>query len=332
MNRDGVAWKVGLFVVVGLVLLAVLLLAFSKGIGFGTPHYNVILATSNVGGIKPGANVLMSGVQVGKVQRLSLTDDGKTARIFLDVYSNYRIDTTARFNIDSMGFLGDAYVSITLTNFTGATLTNGAQVTCLPPFDMQEMARSAVGFINRIDITAERLNDAMGKLNNTLLSDQSLSNATMAVSTFRDVSDHALTAVDDIHKLFATNSAPVAEAITNLVYFSSHINSVADEIDALILTNRADITEVFKNFQAASVTIRDITTGIQAGHGLVGALFKDEKASANFSDLLAQLNSTGTNLDILTGRINSNGLWSVLWKEKQSRQTRKEDAAHTAKH
>ena len=324
MNRDRTAWKVGLFATMGLVLVAVLLMAFSKGIGLGTRHYTVILVTSNVGGIKHGANVLISGVPVGKVERLLLSDDGKTAKIFLAIFARFNIRTNAQFNIDSMGFLGDAYVSITPrdTNPKDTTielLKDGAEVTCMPPFNMQEVTRSVVGFIARIDITAQKLNDAMTRLNNTLLSDSSLSNATIAVGTFRTVSDHALTAVDDIHALFATNSAPVAQAVTNLVQFSSHVNSIADEIDAMIATNRSDIAEVVRNFQAASTTIREIAKGAEAGQGLVGALLKDETVRTNFASLLVQFTSVGTNLDILTGRINTNGIWSALWKPKPAK-------------
>ncbi len=316
MNGDRTSWKVGLFAVVGLVLFAALMLAFGKGIGLGSSRYSLIVNTSNVGGIKKGANVLMSGVPVGKVSRLSLSEDGSQARIYLDIYSRYQIHTNTEFNIQSMGFLGDAYVAINPTNFVGGFLKDGDEVSCQPPFDMQVMARSAVGFINRIDITAEKLNEAMGRLNSTLLSDESLSNATAAVATFRNVSDHSLTAVDDLHKLFATNSAPVAVAVSNLVAFSDHINSVADQLDALLLTNRASVGEVVNNFQAASKTVREIAAQAQAGQGVVGAILKDARLRSDFVDMVARFNSVGTNLDAITGRINSNGIWSALWKPK----------------
>jgi hypothetical protein len=91
---------------------------------------------------------------------------------------------------------------------------------------------------------------------------------------------------------------------------------VADQLDGLLLTNRANVGEVVDNFQAASKTIRQIAAQAQAGEGVVGALLKDEKLRADFSAMIARFNSFGTNLDIISGRIRSNGIWSALWKPK----------------
>jgi phospholipid/cholesterol/gamma-HCH transport system substrate-binding protein len=321
MSKNRVEWKVGLFALAGLVLLAGLLLAFSKGLSFYPNRYSIILRTTSVGGLKHGANVLMAGVGVGKVTGTTLSEDGKTARVVVDIYNKFQIHSNALFNIASMGFLGDAYVAITpgesKPGDTSDLLKNGDEVPCQEPFEMQKVARQMVGFITRIDTTAEKLNEAMGRLNNTLLSDESLSNATIAVSTFRQVSEHALAAVDGAHDLFSTNSVPVAEAITNLVNFSTRINLVADELDAVISTNRAEIGEVIHNFKSASATFSSLVAGADAGHGMVGTLLKDEKTRADFVALVDGWKTVGSNVSVLSGRINSNGIWSVLWKHKE---------------
>src|SRR2546422_11340221 len=67
MSQKRLEWKVGLFVVVCLVLLGLLVLNFSKGLTFFTPTYTLRLKTSNVGGIKREAAVLVAGVPVGNV-------------------------------------------------------------------------------------------------------------------------------------------------------------------------------------------------------------------------------------------------------------------------
>ena len=66
-NARRYEWRVGVFVLVGLVLLAVLMLQFSKGWDLLTPTYRLTLKTANVGGIKRGAGVLMAGVPIGNV-------------------------------------------------------------------------------------------------------------------------------------------------------------------------------------------------------------------------------------------------------------------------
>src|SRR5262245_40315107 len=109
MGRSNLEKKVGLFVAIGLMLLAVLLLQFSKGTTFFRSTYELRMKTGNVGGIKARANVLMSGVPVGNVSRIELAPDGKTVTIFLKIYGNFKIHRDARFVIEQSGFLGDQY-------------------------------------------------------------------------------------------------------------------------------------------------------------------------------------------------------------------------------
>ena len=77
MAKSNLEKKVGLFVAIGLVLLAVLLLQFSKGTTFFRSTYQLRLKTSNVAGIKVRSSVLMSGVPVGTVSRIELLPNGK---------------------------------------------------------------------------------------------------------------------------------------------------------------------------------------------------------------------------------------------------------------
>ena len=122
MNKSRLEWKVGLFVFIGLVLLAVLLLQFSKGTTFFRPTYDILLHAQSVGGLKPRAQVLMSGVQVGTVSDMRLAPDGKSVTITLRIYRQYQIHKDARFVIEQSGFLGDQYVAILPTKNEGPNL------------------------------------------------------------------------------------------------------------------------------------------------------------------------------------------------------------------
>src|SRR5436190_11351852 len=92
MSRKQLEWKVGLFVVACLVLLGLLVLNFSKGLTFFTSTYTLRLRTSNVGGIKREAAVLVAGVSVGNVVGAELSPDGRTVTVLLKILSRYQID------------------------------------------------------------------------------------------------------------------------------------------------------------------------------------------------------------------------------------------------
>jgi len=121
MSKSRLEWKVGVFVFIGLVLLAVLMLGFSKGLTFFGPTYDIYLRSANVGGLKTRAGVLMSGVQVGTVSDIKLAPSGTNVTITLRILSTYVIYHDARFTIEQSGFLGDQYVGIVPTKNEGGT-------------------------------------------------------------------------------------------------------------------------------------------------------------------------------------------------------------------
>src|SRR5229473_5816012 len=161
MSKSRLEWKVGLFVFIGLALLAGLLIEFSKGLSLFRPTYEIYLRASNVGGLKPKAAVLMSGVQVGTVANIQLAPDGKSVTITLRLYKQYDIHNDAKFIIDQSGFLGDQFVAIEPTNNQGEIFHDQDHASAEPPFNLQEFTRSATGFILRIDETVKKLDDAL---------------------------------------------------------------------------------------------------------------------------------------------------------------------------
>ena len=108
--------KVGLFVFIGLVLLAALLIQFSKGTSLFRGTYILHLHAANVGGLKTKAGVLLAGVPVGSVHEIQLDASGTNVTIILQIYKEFPIYHDARFVIEQSGFLGDQFVSVIPTD------------------------------------------------------------------------------------------------------------------------------------------------------------------------------------------------------------------------
>src|SRR5258706_14532765 len=107
MDKSGFELRCALFVLSGLVLLAGTVIQFSKGTSLFRGAYDLHLHSSNVGGLKERAAVLLAGVQVGSVSDIKLAGDGKSVTIFLKIYKEFKIYADARFVIEQYGFLGD---------------------------------------------------------------------------------------------------------------------------------------------------------------------------------------------------------------------------------
>src|SRR5215471_15534310 len=215
MSKSRLEIKVGIFVLIGLVLFAILLLQFSKGTSLFRPTYNIFLRTTSAGGLKRQASVLMAGVQIGTVQEINLAPDGKHVTITLRIYSTYIIRSDAVFLIKQAGFLGDNFVDINPGENLGTPLEANARAEAEEPFDLQGVARAAAGFLQRMDEAAKKINETIADVRRLVLNEQTLTNLSASVGTMRAASDRALSAIQNLDTLLETNSISVSAAASN---------------------------------------------------------------------------------------------------------------------
>jgi len=312
MDKRRLEWKVGLFVFIGLVVLGSLLLQFSKGTSWFRPTYTLYMTAKNVGGLKVSASVLMAGVQVGTVSDIQLNPSGTNVTIALRIYKPCLIHKDARFVIEQSGFLGDQYVAIVPTENQATVFAPGEHAHAQEPLNLQEVARSASSFLQRIDQTARNLDDAISDVRRLVLNQQTLTNLAVAVRTMRTVSERALRAADNVNTLIDTNSVSVAEAVSNVVFFSESLNQFGTTFGTVLSTNSSEITTAVKNIESSTQVLKDLLNDLQAGKGLAGTLLRNDAMAADVQEIAG-------NLAVMSSNLNRLGLWGILWSRKAPR-------------
>ncbi|HWX22267.1 MAG TPA: MlaD family protein [Candidatus Binatia bacterium] len=312
MSKTRVEWKVGLFVFMGLVLLAGLLLAFSKGLTFFRPTYTIFLRAPDVGGLKVRAGVLMAGVQIGTVSDIVLPRAGTNVLIILKIYSKYEIHKDAHFEIQTSGFLGDQFVAVIPTQNKEPLFRDNEEAEADAPFNILEFVASSRGLIDRIEGTVARLDQTITNVNYLLLNERTLTNVTETVATLRVLSAHTLVTIDNVNGLLSSNSPAVSVAVSNLAFFSGELNLMAGGLTNLVATNAPTLHTALKNVESSSETLKSVLDDVRAGKGSVGSLLSDQQLAANLSQITSNLSITSSNLNRL-------GLWGILWRHKPPR-------------
>jgi len=306
MEKSRLETKVGLFVFVGLALLAMLLIWFSKGTSVFRGTYELRLHAVNVGGLKQRASVLLAGVQVGAVSDIQLAEDGKSVTIFLKIYKDCKIYHDARFVIEQSGFLGDQFVAIFPTSNAPPVLQDGADVNCQEPFNLQEVARSASGFLQRIEDTAQKLDASITDLRRVVLNKETLTNFTVAVDNMRSFSEQAMDTLNNINVLIDTNGTRVNVAVSNVLFFSQELVRLAGATENVVTNNGADISAAVKNIEASTATLKKLADDLQSGKGLAGTMLQNEPLATNMQVI-------AYNFAVASSNLNRLGLWKFLW-------------------
>jgi ABC-type transporter Mla subunit MlaD len=177
------------------------------------------------------------------------------------------------------------------------------------------VARSAAGFIQRIDDTAKKLDGAIADIRRVVLNEQTLTNFAQAVNNLRSTSEQALNTVSNLNHLVATNGVQVGVAVSNIVFFSHQLNGLADSADGLLASNGVDLSVATKNISSSTAILKNVLTDVQAGKGLAGTLLQDQVLSSNVQAIAG-------NLAVTTSNLNREGLWGILWSHTPQKPAR----------
>jgi phospholipid/cholesterol/gamma-HCH transport system substrate-binding protein len=300
--------KVGLFVLLGLVLAALLIIKFNKGPGPTTKTYQLRMRAKDVSGVIPGSFVLMAGVRIGSVERIELDSASGSVTLITRLLAKYQLREDSQFMIKQSGFLGDQYIAA----FQGKTnkfLADKATVHLEEPFDLGEVARSTGGLVKRVDNMVVQLSNAVDRVDKTLLAGETLTNLAKIVENFHTVSETTLSTLRKVENLIDTNAPGINASVTNAQAVSLKLNDFVNELHGTLATNRVSLTASVKNIENATAKLDSAMADVEAGKGLAGALIKNEQLATDMSLIMS-------NLQVLSSNINNKGLWGVVRKPK----------------
>jgi len=106
----------GSFVLLGFAALFFLTTqTTSRGLSwFGPPHYEITAKFDNIGDLKVGAPVSMSGVEIGRVDKIEFDSNEYKAIVQLRLNERYnKIPTDSDASIYTQGLLGGKFIGIT---------------------------------------------------------------------------------------------------------------------------------------------------------------------------------------------------------------------------
>lgn len=246
--------RVGLFVLVAVALFVVLIFSVGERTRLLAPKYRLTAYFHTVSGLVPGAPVMLSGVDVGSVEDISLQLDptGKRVRVSLKIekaaQDKIRADSVAR--IETMGLLGDKYIEITMGSYDKPILQDGKIIRTIEPLDYSALLARGQSVLFNLDDASRSLAQILGKIDKG----QGLAGAVVNERTeFKEAIDN------------------FAEATKSLNAVLAQVKKGRGTLGMLLYDKktRQNVGRILSSFE-------DVATGIRKGTGTLGKLVKDE--------------------------------------------------------
>lgn len=137
MKKFDIELWVGLFVLAGIICLGYLSIKLGKMEIVGGEKYEVYAIFSNSGGIKTGSNIVLAGVEVGRVKNITL--ENYQAKIVLSLHPNVKIQEDAIASVKTKGLVGEKYIEISPGGSEKFIPPGGQIRETQPPVDLEEL-------------------------------------------------------------------------------------------------------------------------------------------------------------------------------------------------
>ncbi len=169
------AFRVGGFVVLGLLVFAGAVFLIGNRQFLFSSTYRLNADFSNVGGLSEGSEVRVGGLREGTVRRIILPNrsDAKVHVVMdLDHTTQGVIKKDSVAAISAEGLVGDKYVEISFGSEQAPNVRDGDMIQSRPPVDVSDIVRkadamldTAQGAVQSLDATAGNLKVISSKIN-----------------------------------------------------------------------------------------------------------------------------------------------------------------------
>lgn len=112
MNYNRIELIVGVFVVAGVAAVAYFALKVGAGTLWGADTYLVQARFANIAGVNEGSRIAISGVTVGRVDRVHLNLDDFSAILDLRLQKDVQLPIDSIVSVRTSGLVGDKYLAV----------------------------------------------------------------------------------------------------------------------------------------------------------------------------------------------------------------------------
>jgi phospholipid/cholesterol/gamma-HCH transport system substrate-binding protein len=305
--------RVGLTVIIASLVLAVLLFLMSGTSGLFSHRITVVSYFDNAEGLRPGAPVRLSGVDIGNVSAIRIVPD-KDKRI-TPVEVIMKVSTKYGFNLrrdsvtslDTAGVLGETYLDIDSSQAIGPLVLDGDTLATQVHPDFNEVVRSSQSTLQNMDALLKRADrilafaesgkGSIGKL----IYDPTLYNRfSETVADFQGIVDQIAKGQGSLGQLVNSN-----DAYNKFVATLDKMNGVIDDLQAGKGTAGRFLKDpsLYNNANDTIANFKKVSEDLNAGKGTAGRLLNDEELAKKIDTTMTKLAALTSDLEAGKGTV-----------------------------
>lgn len=185
MNKEsGYQWKIGMFVIIGLVLFVTTIYFVGKQKNLFGSTFELTAKFNSVNGLDVGNNVRFSGINIGTVEEIEfLTDTSVVIKLVIKEEVRKYIKKDAIASISSDGLMGDKVLIISSGKNSDVIVEDNDNITSKQAIEMDDLMLSVKKSVDNAGVITAQLAQFSSSMNNgngalsRLVSDEEFGNS-----------------------------------------------------------------------------------------------------------------------------------------------------------
>lgn len=299
--------KVGLFFLCG-VIMAAIAVEVTVGTGVLRKRYHLYASYRDVQGLKVGDPVRVAGVQMGKVDEITVTPEHVRVRMQLDQSAQVRRDSVARLDFQALS--GSRFVAISLGSPEQPLLHEGDTLRGEEGASISDMLGQFDGVGQSIRELAESLNRNQEELLqniNTLIADnqesvRALLAGLRSITEKLDKGEGTIARLINDPALYEQAERLLADAdavLTDLKRVSSQLAAGEGSLGRLLAEDDLydELREVVAGLSTAAGNLEELSGDIRDGRGTLGRLITDDSLYLEAQQAVRGLDRAATGIE-----------------------------------
>ena len=297
--------KVGITVIAASVTLAVLIILMSGTGGIFTKKIVLKSYFDDANGLRQGAPVRLSGVDIGNVSRIRVVEGRPLTpvEVTMKVVTKYEfaLRKDSKTLLSTAGVLGETYINIDSSLARGAPVQSGDVLPSQSVPDFGDMVRSGQSTLQNLDALLKRMDRIIAFVESgqgsvgKLIYDPTLYNRVNAtVTEFQGLVSEIAGGQGSLGKLLNDD-----ELYSKANASIDKINKLIDDLNAGNGTAGKLLKDssLYDNANSTIANVKQLTDDVNAGKGALGTLAKDQEFAKKLQNTMARLSDLSDRLD-----------------------------------
>jgi phospholipid/cholesterol/gamma-HCH transport system substrate-binding protein len=157
MKKYKIETIVGIFVIFGLICVGYMTVKLGKVEVFGNNFYTLVAKFTTVAGLRIGSPVHILGIEVGRVEKITMDQENLKAVVEIKVKKDIKIYDDAIASIKTEGLIGDKYLNVDPGGGGRLLANNGVISDTQAAVDIEQLiSKYAFGEIKKEEVKKEQ--------------------------------------------------------------------------------------------------------------------------------------------------------------------------------